>query len=142
MADQTNNVNIVSWPEKNKAKLEHSFNSEKPCPVSIRFDEDSADMRLNTSPKSPMHVAMNMNVNTEDPFPVTFRLGESICASSDYAVGIQIFDHHVATIRLKGLTKLFGCGPEEERCSVSEKPEGPGTIATHLDPTHLRRRDK
>ncbi len=122
MADQEHNLNIISWPEKNKAKLEHSFESEKPCPVSIRFDEDSSDVRLNTSPKEPMNVAMNMNVSADDPFPVAFRLGESICASSDYVVGLQIFDHQVATVHLKGLTKLFGCGQNEERCPGREPP--------------------
>lgn len=128
MPDQNKNVNIVSWPTKNKAKLEHSFNSEKPCPVSIRFDEDSADMRLNTSPKEPMHVAMNMDVSAQEPFPVSFKLGESICASSEYAVGFQIFDHHVATVRLKGLTKLFGCGQNDENCPGNEPPEVPKKV--------------
>ncbi len=139
MSDQISNVNIISWPEKNKAKLEHSFNPEKRCPVSIRFAKESADVRLNTSPKEPMHVAMDMNVSAEAPFPVTFLLGESICAGSDYAVGIHIFDHHVATIRLKGITKFFGCGPEEERCPVPSKPQGTNHLTTQMDTVNLKR---
>jgi hypothetical protein len=115
--DVNNNVKIVLWPEKNKAMLEHSFNSEKPCPVSIVFDSP-ATIKFDTNPKEPLHVDMNMQLRTES-LPVTFRLAEAICARSDYAVGIQFFDHHVATIRLAGLTKLFNCNSETGLCDVS-----------------------
>ena len=118
MAEDVNNtVKIISWPEKNKAMLEHSFNSEKPCPVSIVFDSP-ATIKFDTNPKEPLHVDMNMQLRTES-VPVTFRLAEALCARSDYAVGIQFFDHHVATIRLAGLTKLFNCNDEKGLCDVS-----------------------
>ena len=130
MAEEiNNNVRIISWPEKNKALLEHSFNSEKPCPVSIAFDRPPAHLKFDTSPKEPLHVDMNMNVRTEESFPVSFRLQESICARSDYAVGIQIFDHHIATIRLAGLTKLFNCNDVDGSHDLSSFTEAAN--ATH-----------
>ena len=145
--DVNNNVRIVQWPEKNKAMLEHSFNSEKPCPVSMKFDSP-ATIKFDTTPKEPLHVDMNMLLRTE-ALPVTFRLAEAICARSDYAVGIQFFDHHVATIRLAGLTKLFNCNDEKGLCDISgiaaaaippdvKRPTESQTHRTNETPTSIR----
>ncbi len=108
MSDQKRDVYIEKWP-KEPAKLEHDFKSEKPCPVSISFENASANVAIQTSPKEPFNVNMNMNVRVEDQLPVCVRLCEPICAKSDYTVGLEIFDRPVASITIKGMTRIFNC---------------------------------
>jgi len=101
-------VRIVSWPEK-PAELEHHFVCDKPCPVSIIFDDAPARVAIQTTPKRPLYVDMSMDLTAEEPVPVCIQLCEPICAESRYKVGIVILDRPTAVIRLKGMTKLFSC---------------------------------
>jgi hypothetical protein len=118
MAEQENKVSILTWPDE-YAKLEHQFKSDEPCPVSISFEEKPAHVVIHTNPKEPMHVDMNMNVLARDTFPVCIKLCEPICVESEYKIGINIFDNPLASITVKGLTKLFNCkdqAPAEPIC--------------------------
>jgi hypothetical protein len=108
---EENNVHILEWPEQ-PAKLEHQFNSENPCPVSIAFQDTPARVAIQTSPEDPLNVDMAMHVSANDPLPVCIQLCEPICAQSDYQIGIVIFDRPVATITIRGLTRLFNCEKE------------------------------
>ncbi len=105
-------VKIVAWP-KEPAKLEHSFDSEKPCPVSISFEKAPANVIVHSTPEEPLHVDMDMNVIAQKPIPVCIKLCEPICVKSKYTIGIDIFDRPVSTITLQGETRLFNCREEE-----------------------------
>jgi len=108
MAVQEDVVKIVAWP-KEAAKLEHSFDLEKPCPVSISFEDKPANVFIQTTPEQPLHVDMAMNVAAQEAIPVCVKFCDPICVKSDYAIGITIFDRPVATITIRGLTRLFNC---------------------------------
>jgi hypothetical protein len=109
MPDQDQRVSILAWPAE-AARLEHVFKPEKPCPVSISFEQSAANVTLSTNPEQPLQVAMNMTLAAREPVPVCIALCEPICARSDYTVGIHIFGNPVATIDVSGMTRLFACG--------------------------------
>lgn len=113
-------VHITSWP-KEPAKLEHKLEMDKPCPVSISFEETPANVIIHTSPEQPFHVDMAMNVLAKETIPVCIKLCEPICVESNYTIGIDIFDRPVAAITLRGLTRLFNCR-EQEPPVVVEPP--------------------
>jgi hypothetical protein len=97
MADEKRIVSIVAWPER-PARLEHAF--EKPVTVVLQ-----------ASATDPLNV--NMNLVVREAIPLCIKLCEPICASSEYTIGITIFDRPVAAITIKGLTRLFNCKDEE-----------------------------
>ena len=92
-------VSIITWPEQ-PAKVEHQFKADKPCPVSISIAKD------------PLNVDMNMNVAAKEPIPICIKLCEPICAKSEYAIGIDIFDKPFAGITIRGMTRFFSCSDE------------------------------
>lgn len=112
MASEDRNVSITSWPEA-PAKLSHQFDGKEPCPVSIRFEPQPAHVSIETSPKSPLHVDMGMRLMADKPVPVCIKVCEPICAESEYTIGIQIFDRPVATITLRGKTRIAQCDDKE-----------------------------
>jgi len=118
MASEERDVKIIQWPE-NSARLEHEFKMEEPCPVAIHFLKPPAHVKIETSPKEPLHVDMKMGVSADDTIPVCLTLCEPICADSDYTVGLSILEKPLAAISIKGRTKLFNCDdeePDELRC--------------------------
>jgi hypothetical protein len=106
-----NAVRIVEWP-KEPARLEHHFELDKPCPVSILFDQAPAHVVVSPL-EQPLNIDMQMSLKAREPIPVCIKLCEPICAKSDYTIGITIFDRPVATINVRGLTRLFACQKEE-----------------------------
>jgi len=44
-----------------------------------------------------------------DMLPVCLRVCEPVCAESDYQITVSLFGNSVATITVKGLTRLFNC---------------------------------
>lgn len=113
MADkrEESSVKILSWP-KESAKIAHQFDFEKPCPVSVSFDETPVNVIIQTDPQKPLNVNMDMRVSAKEPFPVCIKLCEPVCARSDYAIGLTIFDRFVAAISVRGETKLLNCGED------------------------------
>jgi hypothetical protein len=111
MDEKKNFVEIQTWP-KESARLEHEFKGVSPCPVSIKFEEPPANVVIKTTPKEPFHVDMNMHVDVRDQLPVCIRLCEPICAKSDYAIGLDVFDRPVISITVRGMTRLFNCKEE------------------------------
>lgn len=126
MAEE-NIVRIVEWPQ-GSAQLEHRFEPENPCPVSISFEQTPAHVVLSSSPDQPINVDMNMRVTVREPIPVCIKVCEPICARSDYTIGINIFDNPFALITVRGMTRLFNCReepPAEETCiTFQEIQEG------------------
>ena len=104
MADQE--INIKSWPNQ-PARLSHLFESERPCPVAIHFEKDPANVNLRTSVEDPIHVDMGMQLSADKPLPICIRVCDPIAIESEYVINVQIFDRPVATITLRGRTRLF-----------------------------------
>ena len=101
-------VSIKAWP-KQKALLEHYFKLDKPCPVSIIFDDAPAHVKVSNEREDAFNVDMNMNLKVADEIPVCIRICEPICAVSDYSIGIELLGQPLASIRIKGQTKLANC---------------------------------
>jgi hypothetical protein len=108
---EQSDVRIISWPEQSMA-VTHEFKLEEPCPVVVSFDDTPANVTIRTDPQHPLDVNMNMLVSAGENFPVCIKLCEPICAESRYQIGIVIFDRPVATITIKGITRLFNCDEE------------------------------
>jgi hypothetical protein len=106
------NITIASWPEK-PASLEHRFDPNTPCPVSIHFTDTAAQILVATDPKTPLDVNMNMTVSAREAVPICIKLCEPICARSDYTIGLNVFDNAFATITLRGITQIAPCGDEK-----------------------------
>jgi len=111
MAVQEKSITILSWPE-GPAMIEHHIKQDEPCPVAISFAETPANVIINTSPKQPFNVDMAMKVVAKETIPVCIKVCEPICAESNYVIGITIFDHHVGSITIKGVTRFFNCEKE------------------------------
>ncbi|MEM9057088.1 MAG: hypothetical protein AAGD86_06405 [Pseudomonadota bacterium] len=111
MAEE-HDVRIVAWPGES-AKLEHRFDPESPTPVRVIFDEPPARVIVGNPPGDPFDVNMNMRLGVRDVIPVCLKLCNALCAESDYKIDIVIFDRPVATISLRGMTRLFNCRDEE-----------------------------
>ena len=104
-------VRIVSWPEQ-PARLEHHLAMEDAFPVAISFDEAPAHVVVSTEPRRPLAINMNLNAIVPGTIPVCIKLCEPICARSEYTIGITIFDRPVASITIRGMTRLFNSGEE------------------------------
>ena len=128
MADDETKVTIVAWP-KDAAVLEHHFPPDEPCPVSISFTDTPAKVIVSTDPKQPVAVDMDMKVTAREPIPICVKLCEPICARSDYTIGINVFDNPVASISIRGMTRIDNCGeePPVERVCVGFDKLKPGT---------------
>jgi len=111
MAISQHEVDIKSWPD-GPALLKHEFEGGTPCPVSITFEKEPANVVLSANPEQPLGVNMAMNLNVKETVPVCIKLCEPICADSSYTIGIVIFDRRVATITIKGRTSLSNCKEE------------------------------
>jgi hypothetical protein len=110
MAEEKN-VRIAEWPGE-PARLEHSFESERPAPVSILFESSPASVRIASAPGEPLDVNMNMHVSARQTIPLCIKLCEPICVRSDYEIGITLFDRPIISITVRGLTRLYNCGEE------------------------------
>lgn len=110
MAEERN-VHIVEWPAS-AARLAHSFESERPAPVSVRFEASPASVRVATAAGEPLDVSMNMEVSARQAVPLCIKLCEPICLKSDYQIGITLFDRPIITITVRGLTRIYNCGEE------------------------------
>jgi hypothetical protein len=60
-------------------------------------------------PREPLSVQQLSEIAVKGQVPVCIRVCEPICARSDYEVGITIFDRPVATISVRGETRIFNC---------------------------------
>jgi len=105
------NVHIVGWPAE-PARLEHRFDPETPCPVSVSFQEAPARVVVASEPGRSLAVDMNMNLKVPETLPICIKLCEPICAESSYTIGISIFDRPVASLTIRGKTRLFSCREE------------------------------
>jgi hypothetical protein len=119
MAGDETKVTIVAWPQE-AAVLEHHFSAEEPCPVSISFTDTPARVVVATAPQQPLAVDMAMRVTAREPIPLCLKVCEPICVRSDYKIGINIFDNPVASIFVRGMTKIQSCNevPVQERHCV------------------------
>jgi hypothetical protein len=130
MAEESD-VRIIAWP-KESLPLQHRFDPEVPCPVSVRFESAPAQVQVATGDR-PLSVDMAMNIRAAEPVPLCISICEPICAKSDYTISFDIFDQPVGRILVRGITRLFNCADEpkqpgpavEERCiDFARRKEG------------------
>jgi len=105
-------VKIIEWPS-GKARLDHFFNLDKPCPISIIFDDKPIQVKVNATEKEPLNVNMNMLLEAKKTIPLCIKICEPICATSNYNIGIRLFGQPFADIGVKGVTRLAPCKEEE-----------------------------
>jgi len=99
MAEQEHQVKIVTWPEE-AAKLEHGFDSDKPCPVLITFEDKPANVFIQTNPRQPLHVDMAMNVQLK-------RLSRYVSSSVNQSVPrVTILSESLSLIDQYQLSRL------------------------------------
>ncbi len=99
-------VHIADWP-KEPARLEHAFDADRPCPVTLSFEPNPANVNVRTP--DPLSVDMRMALTVREDVPLCIKICEPICVRSEYTIGIDIFDRPVAAITVRGTTKLMGC---------------------------------
>jgi len=133
MATEERKVTIVAWP-KEPALLEHRFTSDKPCRVSVSFEEKPpAHVVIETSKEKPFFVDMDMKVTPTKTIPVCLKVCEPICIKSDYTIGVDIFDRPVANIKIRGLTRVYNCREEKEKYTCVDFTEfEPGMVLKSL----------
>ncbi len=110
MAEETN-VHIVEWPQE-PARLEHHWTPDQSLPMSISFGETPVNIEMASSRERPLFVNMLMNLVVKESIPLCIKLCEPLCARSEYNIGITIFDRPVASITIRGTTRLFACNEE------------------------------
>lgn len=118
MSDK-HDVRIIQWP-KQKALLEHYFKLDKPCPISIVFEEKPAYVKVGNDKEGSFNVDMNMKLTAVEDIPVCIKICEPICAVSDYTVGIELLGQPLASINVRGKTKLGPCDdkPQIQRTCI------------------------
>lgn len=116
-------VRIIEWPS-DKARLDHFFNMDKPCPISIIFDDKPIQVKVNATEKEPLNVNMNMLLKAKETIPLCIKICEPICATSNYNIGIRLFGQPFADIGVKGVTRLAPCKdekpPETKDCQTQD----------------------
>ncbi|MBV6522807.1 MAG: hypothetical protein MNPFHGCM_02957 [Gemmatimonadaceae bacterium] len=72
---------------------------------------ETTNINILSWPKEPATVnqATDSTIAVRGQVPICIRVCEPICARSEYAIGITIFDRPVATITVSGETRLFNC---------------------------------
>src|SRR5437016_1781349 len=100
MTDQ--DIRIVAWPD-GPAALRHTGDVEQPVRLLIAMEADPpVDVELRTS--EPLDVRMAMVVVAPSPVPLCIDVADPICATSDYRVGVDLFDQDVMSVGVRGTT--------------------------------------
>lgn len=123
-------VRIVAWPEE-AALVAHGVQDGVPVPVRLSFDDTPVQVTV-TNDDEPLSVDMKMRVSAAEPVPLCITVCEPICATSDYTVGISVFDNPFASIRVRGETKIAPCEerpPPKEHCADMRQLELEGEYA-------------
>jgi hypothetical protein len=66
--------------------------------------------------KGPLRA--DLSVAAPRAVPLCISLCEPICARSDYEITFDVFGNHVATITVRGMTRLFNCRDEQNDAVV------------------------
>ena len=105
-------VKIQEWP-KEKAKLEHHFQLDKPCPVAIVFEKNPAYIYILTYADKPIYHHINLE-------PVCIKICEPICIDSKYRIEVNFLGRNLFNIGLTGRTVASNCKEKSIRI-ISEK---------------------
>lgn len=110
MADE-HQVHVIGWPRE-PASLKHHFSQDNEFPVSVSFGSAPAQVVISSLEGNPLALNMNMALRAAETLPICISPCEPICAESDYTIRISIFDRPMITVRIRGLTRLFGTSEE------------------------------
>jgi hypothetical protein len=105
-------VRVTQWPE-GPARLVHQGDPESAVGLRVGFEPDApAAVVLRTEPERQLDVRMAMLLAAERPVPLCITVCEPICVTSEYRIGVEIFDRPVMSITVRGTTRFAGCDGE------------------------------
>ena len=105
-------IRVTQWPE-GPARLVHQGDAESPVPLRVGFEPDTpATVVLRTQPEQQLDVRMAMLLAAQRPVPLCISVCEPICVTSEYRIGVEIFDRPVMSITVRGTTKFANCDVE------------------------------
>jgi hypothetical protein len=111
-------VRIIALPEEPLRAVHHADKGF--LPVRVGFDATPLMTRV-VSGERLVRVAMDMAVHADDAVSLCITLCEPLCVTSDYAITLAIFDRPVATIRVRGITRLARCGDENQKVVLRQE---------------------
>jgi hypothetical protein len=132
-------VRILAWPES-PVNLRHS-GDEQPVRLLIAVEPDPpVQVELRTD--EPLDVRMQMDIAAQEPVALCIDVCEPICASSDYQVGMDLFDQPVAQVAVRGTTRVERCATRSEPVEVCQRFDevttGEGSVAVRAGDVRLR----
>jgi hypothetical protein len=108
-------VRVLTWPA-DPAVLQHRGGGEEPVALRVAFEEaPPASVLVLTDDGRPLGVTMRLEVAARQPVPLCIDICEPLCATSDYRVGVTVFDQPFAEISVAGTTRI-------ERCAARPEP--------------------
>jgi hypothetical protein len=111
-------VRILAWPER-PAILRHGGDQE-PVRLSIAMEPElPAQVELRTD--EPLDVRMRLELAAPRPVHLCVDICEPLCASSDYRVGMDLFDQPVAQLAVRGTTRVQRCADRPEPVEVCQR---------------------
>jgi hypothetical protein len=112
-------VRILTWPE-GPATLWHAGEDEQPVRLRFAMDpEPPLGVALRTD--DPLDVRMRLDVAGREPVALCIDVGEPICATSDYRVGVDVFDQSVAAVAVRGTTRVERCAGRPEPAEMCRR---------------------
>lgn len=136
-------VRVLAWPAE-PAVVRHRGEGEEPVGLRVAFAEDGpATVLVLTDDDRPLDVRMRLDVSARQPVPLCIDICEPLCATSDYRVGVTVFDQPFAGISVTGTTRIERCAarPEPvEMCVDAAGVQTPteGAAAVQLGDVSLR----
>jgi hypothetical protein len=118
MADERD-VRILAWPE-GPARVRHAGEEKQPVRLRIAVEpEPPVAVELRTD--EPLDVRMRLELSAREPVPLCVDVCEPVCASSDYRVGVDVFDQSVASVAVRGTTRVERCASRPEPVEACER---------------------
>jgi hypothetical protein len=96
-------VRIVGWAPA-PLPMTHAYTGNHPLRIAAGFGTAPLGVHVSADGGQPFALSLSMLLAAPGAIPMCLSLCESICATSDYTVGITIFNKPVVTIRLQGRT--------------------------------------
>jgi hypothetical protein len=105
-------VRLLTWPP-DPVVLEH-HGSDEAVQLRVTFDDEQPAAVVLRAGDEPLDVRMRLELSAARPVPLCIDVCRPLCATSDYTVGVTIFDRPVARISVVGTTRIERCTDRPE----------------------------